>query len=285
MNNADLSRKSPRSRSAWIDMGRILATIMIVYYHLPSSLFRGHGPIGNAIDWLFANPLASLSFFFIFAGYFVGPGITVSRAASKTLTLLLPYLFWNLLCIPGLSDEASWQRVFGWGYAGPPADYPLWFVRDLIILTLLAPCLQRALYGGIPICVVFVLWGNHWHSEWLHTFPFPTPGATLLYLTGLGLSRIPIEKLHARFKQGIPALLILLAAFYAARQLGYLPSHADWSLLIYPFLLTGALLLAADVILWLSPPPPARQPISPSGHLPVFLSTPLTLQLSYWRGN
>lgn len=240
-------------RSSWIDMGRILATVMIVYFHVPSSLFVGHGHVGDWAHRLFENPRAALAFFFIFSGYFVKPHITMHRAASKAIALFLPYLCWNLICLPGLNDAASWQRIFGWGYPGPPCDYPLWFVRDLILLTLLAPCLQRYLPVFMLTCAVFTLWGNQWHIAWLQQVPFPTPGNALLYLSGLALSRLPLATLRARFQKSVPFLLVALAIYYAARNGGWLPLHASWTHLVIPFLLTSAILLVSEAILRLWP--------------------------------
>lgn len=85
---------------------------------------------------------------------------------NKLRTLLIPYLIWNSFWIlafillqnwsftaPFLSGSNTnlmqssvpeWFELYGVGYSLPfPLDYPLWFMRDLIIVTLFFPIIGK----------------------------------------------------------------------------------------------------------------------------------------------
>lgn len=129
--------------------------------------------------------------------------VWLGKIKRRVHTLFIPYLFWNLLgiayiCIspyvgaavenPGsfisVLQERGWLRLFWdsnrvmeqWippevnilGYAmhsGKPANTPLWFIRDLFIMNLLAPIIfqfvkKTKLYGISILGVLFIL--NIW---------------------------------------------------------------------------------------------------------------------------
>lgn len=125
--------------------------------------------------------------FFLVAGllYFWGlqPGWAahVSKWRARARTLLLPYLFWNLLSaglfalaqslpatrayfsgaqtpILELSPLEFLAGLFGIGRA--PFNYPFWFIRDLMLLVLAAPLLGALLQRlGAPLLVtLFGAW-------------------------------------------------------------------------------------------------------------------------------
>lgn len=240
-------------RSEWIDLGRVLATVMIVYFHLPSSFFGGHGYIGDLAQWAFDNPLGPLAFFFVFAGYFTKHSITFSHSVKKTVALLLPYLLWNLVCLPGTHDKSTVQALTGWGgssdFSTTPGDYPLWFVRDLMALTLLSPLLRKGLPFWIVLFAIFVFCGNTWHCSFMEVLRFPLPANILLFSLGLLLSRIDLATLHSDFRKYTPVLVILLVAFYALRQAAWLPVSPVVKQVVGPLLLVGALLLLSEAML------------------------------------
>lgn len=126
--------------------------------------------------------------FFVFAGYYTfyrkdwsRPALWLSEWKKKGKNLLLPYLLWNTLyllllwgktALPealGHSPEDPF-RITGLGqlisfYGMDVLDYPLWFVRDLLVLTLLAPLsygLVSKLRGWLllPLLLLYFLgWG------------------------------------------------------------------------------------------------------------------------------
>ena len=85
----------------------------------------------------------------------------LTKIKKRCRTLLVPYLLWNLLCVfvffayswlrsrfnpeivPYSLLEAfrnnGWLNIFWASNYGCPIDYPLWFIRDLIIFVAITP--------------------------------------------------------------------------------------------------------------------------------------------------
>ena len=105
----------------------------------------------------------------------------VSKLRRRIRTLLLPYLLWNLIYIMLLLIPMIWESVrqgcisvqlerfsaensfFSLFWSGPkgyPANVPLWFVRDLMVMGLASPVvwlLARKLRWIFPLLIA-VLW-------------------------------------------------------------------------------------------------------------------------------
>lgn len=131
---------------------------------------------------LVSNPLfANISFFisellcrvavptfFIFSGYlFFGKSETftkhdyIAKLKSRSKSLLLPFIFWNLVFIlmlylkqifVGIGEHKlvvdytlkDWILVFvNHSSSGLPINTPLWFVRDLIVMVLISPIIYH----------------------------------------------------------------------------------------------------------------------------------------------
>lgn len=149
-----LPMEIPKKRVAWIDVSRVLAALLIMYVHLSSPLLKTTG------IHLFYN--GRVPFFLVLAGYFLARNITWNKALDRALWLFIPYMIWNvlylfLLSLPAgssfqLADLAGIRDVFlpgmdlfSFGSESPdvPPIGPSWFLRDIIILTLLTPLLAR----------------------------------------------------------------------------------------------------------------------------------------------
>lgn len=121
--------------------------------------------------------------FFIFSGYFFFSRlqdwdwrIWLEKIKQRISTLLIPYLLWNIIWIinrfivdsvkshqlvniinlmqsrgglrafydMGFTYVPSYQNIFGMTiFEGHPVNFPLWFVRDLMILVMLAPLIYH----------------------------------------------------------------------------------------------------------------------------------------------
>ena len=152
------------------------------------------------------------------------------KIKSRCRTLLVPYLVWNflavlLLCAPSafkyffftpgsysdtsltLSGLVHW--MLGWPVY--PADAPLWFVRDLILLIAIVPILnfvpQRVL--AIGVCSLFI----YWLLFPLDVIPGGVPRAfsALFFMIGLlmGMNQSWLQAL-ARIKWLIYAAAVVL---------------------------------------------------------------------------
>ena len=77
--------------------------------------------------------------FFLISGYLFFANVEkftkevyLQKIRRRIKTLLIPYIIWNLLMVIKLKD---FYLSFFW----KPANLPLWFLRDLMIVTLLTP--------------------------------------------------------------------------------------------------------------------------------------------------
>lgn len=105
--------------------------------------------------------------FFVFSGYYAFKGKNLEQTSTylsetkkRVWTLIVPYLIWNLIFIPisiareslasyvGLprteSFDFEWAKLLDYLWFAP-INYPLWFVRDLIVLTLITPVIHFVL--------------------------------------------------------------------------------------------------------------------------------------------
>jgi surface polysaccharide O-acyltransferase-like enzyme len=164
----------------------------------------------------------------------------LAKLKSRSRTLLLPFIFWNVatLAIIALAQSlpAASKYLSGrtapissldgatlldeiFGVHGMPISYQFWFIRDLMVLVLLAPLIYvlcRRL--GIPILLALLaLWmADAWPLS------VPTLDATFFFMVGAWLA---LKKLDPFFTDRIgpvammlyiPALLLDAAWFGSA---------------------------------------------------------------------
>lgn len=129
--------------------------------------------------------------FFLISGYLFFKNLEqwdkkvwLGKMKRRFHTLLIPYILWNLLGIaylfvspyfgaetqtPGsllsFFQENGWLRLFWDSYHGMPANSPLWFVRDLIVINIFSPLVFAFVkytrqYGLCLLALLFVL--NIW---------------------------------------------------------------------------------------------------------------------------
>ena len=156
-------------RIEWIDFCRVYTAFCVIVRHCD----RHYGYFSYVAD-LF-NYRSLIFFFFLMAGYFTHyaqPGRLLDWV--RTRRLLWPYVFWTLFAactmVPlmhmGDIGQGNWSWVspliplremglLSWCY-WDYSNVPMWFLRTLIILSLISPLLQRlplkAMLGLILIC-------------------------------------------------------------------------------------------------------------------------------------
>ncbi|MCQ2366216.1 MAG: acyltransferase [Akkermansia sp.] len=175
-------RKEEKKRYEWIDNARIVAAWMIACAHMPF-LF----PFNSYASCSLAHKLTMDSvyhgrvpFFLILAGYFLGRKITWSKAFDRALWLLIPFFIWNFLYyawthhalhLDLLQTFYDVPKMLGvgavfdknWTICGlapiQPSIGPTWFLRDIVVLSLITPILakfKKALLVIVAIvCVLF----------------------------------------------------------------------------------------------------------------------------------
>lgn len=139
-------------------------------------------PIYESVRYFLSDIVCRIAvpaFFFIsgFLFFFKTDNFTFSvywsKIKKRCRTLLIPYLFWNLVIIalfwlsqtflPELTSGKSllvkeysvldWLRAFWNGNDGMPADYPLWFIRDLMVVVFCSPII----YLGVKYLRLFFI--------------------------------------------------------------------------------------------------------------------------------
>ena len=193
--------------------------------------------------------------FFIISGYLFFANVKTWRLQvyrekllRRAKTLLFPYLLWNLLMAVKLRTF-SWTMF--WVYWNPsgvqtdwlgheqlmtaPANMPLWFLRDLIVVSLLTPLIYHGVkrFGGwlLAVLAVFYLSG-------VCAF-IPGLSAYALFFFTLGaFLAIRQQDLISAMKRHETASYLLSTALAAAMMLTY--HHPVFSSLMLCFRLTGA---------------------------------------------
>lgn len=143
--------------------------LLVVYIHIDSlpigiCSYSGDGALYNFIK-IIVLQIANLAVpcFFIMSGYLLmykeQNYFTVLKKKFKSL--LIPYIIWNLIAalyiyITDSSILQSFSEIFI-----SPANFPLWFLRDLILLTILFPLfrliIEKLRYISLIIFIILYI--------------------------------------------------------------------------------------------------------------------------------
>lgn len=210
--------KAVAPRAIWLDVSRVFATLFIVYFHMSiSGLPASAQPDAVAAGkHLLRIPGGTLLFFFMVSGYFCKPGMAWGKWWQRVVSLVAVYVSWNLATAPFLHDEPTLGRIFGIGQGCPfCADYPLWYVRALVLMMLTLPLFRRCVWLYALLALGFVLWGNSWHCSVMEAIPYPHPHDVLAFALGSLFSYVPLERMRRFFLYTLPLWLAYCAGDYA----------------------------------------------------------------------
>ena len=188
--------------------------------------------------------------FFVFSGYLFlrylkeeefGIQWVKAKWEKRIWSLLIPYFIWNLLAVIApviknvvfrlfsLSQETISGGPLYWFFTGP-ADYPLWFLRDLMLLTLILPLLYLVFkkFKWASLVILIFIYLSPWNPS------IPTMRSIFFVLIGAWLGTFKINLLYLCRKVRIPAafaafLLLLIATSQIGR-----PLHTLLLRLFYP---------------------------------------------------
>lgn len=175
-------------RMPFIEIARLIATLIVIMQHVPC------GPwVAN--EWLIGPALA---LFFLLSGFFNASKLAQMDAVwlwNRMKGILLPYLFWCFVYWCGTCftwEDGGILRVFGVGYA--PMLTPMWFLRDLMMFTLLSFLLQkwRIVLYVLGVSCLFI-------NRWDDTLAWPSPYMFGDYVVGIILGTY-VPKLPEKFR-------------------------------------------------------------------------------------
>lgn len=158
--------------SRTFDWLRFPLALLVVYLHIAPNINVIQSAYGTSSPYFWtANIVYNISnlavpSFFLMSGYLMSFNMTsfsldvyFKKLKRRGLTLLVPYLIWNLLCLGymyitrQITEFPGWSSVFI-----EPLNFPLWFIRNLIVLNLLYPIIWiMARYFKWPFYIVVVL--------------------------------------------------------------------------------------------------------------------------------
>lgn len=147
-------------RVEWIEIARIFATYLILVWHL----FVSFDPCFTTVNLLLFFK-GSIPFFFVVSGWFFTQSLMRSNEPlrftfRRVVVMLVPFVFFSMLaagvCWEEVLGEVTRNGLYGWidvckrvvgyrffGYEHYPYAIHLWFLRDLMALTLLTPLVVR----------------------------------------------------------------------------------------------------------------------------------------------
>lgn len=212
-------------KSATIDVMRLLANYLIVVHHASSA--GQYVPSGTWEYFLWkvvsciATGLAMPALFFL-SGFLLMKSFSMETFRDKLIRrikrLLIPFLIWNLTLVvfylslakfvPRLAARVSSFGLETWsgildktaGFLTGPIDLPLWFLRTLLVYTLLAPIIWWGLRfcKGVFVYLALAIWfGITLYFHWGDILSFSYPVYSLLCFT-VGahfaiLQRVPFD--------------------------------------------------------------------------------------------
>lgn len=220
-------------------------------FHFFSEMLS-HNLARLAVCWFYA--ISGYFFFYnLKEGEFGWKWIS-SKWKKRVRSLLIPYLFWNLLLVvvsilktkafalAGLGDDGGIEYIRStgplfWLWSGP-INFPLYFMRDLMVMSLLSPliyCIFRALKLKGSTVLLIVLFALYAFTSWMPEQPGISFRSLVFFSTGalLGIYKINMLAICRKFRW--PAAIIAVVLLCAATYANALPCHKPLLYLFFPF--------------------------------------------------
>lgn len=251
-------------QSTLIKAIRFPLIVMVLFIHSPG-VFSSPTVEWSADGWniyhfvaeMFSMHICAIStrWFFLLSGYlffrYMKEGVFsfkwVTEKWKKRLnSLVIPFLIWNAIAVLAIvlknslfealslgKSAEEWELVkrgpLFWFFTGP-ADFPLWFLRDLIAVSVLAPIFYLVFkrVKWISLIVLFAAYYSLWNPS------FPSMQALFFFGIGVWLGTHKIDLLPLCKNVRIPALIATIILLpLATSQIGR-PLHLLWFRLFIP---------------------------------------------------
>lgn len=231
-----------------IDVLRIILIGLIVLAHGARGVtarIDGTGPVtGLMLEVLNAHvDFVAVPLFFAISGFLFLRKFELSVPAygemlrKKLLSLLVPYLLFNIGLALWFYFVGSIEMMGSWGFlkqqgvvtkvlglGTTPINYPLWFLRDLLVVFVLSPVLLLFFKEapGVGLVTLFCLWVG------INPSPYSYYGDFFMFYLGgyLARTRFPLAGVSWWQQWGTLAFAVLTAVLTAHTALGITDDHA-----------------------------------------------------------
>ena len=229
-----------RLQSRVIDFLRFPMAVLVVLCHCKTlfGIAGGPTPAGQGIQLFLAEVLPHIAVpaFVLFSGYLFFYRTEFSMAVygqklkRRAKSLLLPYVIWctigfGLAVLQGQCaltfknflyafwDTTAWMELPSHIHAAFPADMPLWFVRDLMVMTVLAPVVWWLIKHTGPMLPI--LTGIWWFSHWMANIPGIGSQIVFFYCLGAWFSIKELNFVDVMRKWRVPIYVLALGFMVA----------------------------------------------------------------------
>lgn len=221
------SQPVEKKRYEWIDNARIIAAFLIMFLHLLSKTDFGTIWGSEYIQLLVLNLTycGRVPLFLILAGYFLSRNITWKKAFDRFFWLLVPLIIWNAIFFYIIENQpftlkgilpnllgfncffiGSALPIFGNDMPTVPAIGPTWFLRDIMLLSLATPIIDK-FKKWIPAMLIIIASLSSFNVP-----PTPTscltPPTVFFYLFGVLLARYRISDAYRIFNPSFTPIVI-----------------------------------------------------------------------------
>lgn len=162
------------TRQANLELLRIFSMLLIVVWHMNGHIIQGSPIVHPLVTGMFDKAQILISFhvdlFILITGYF---GIRHStRGFVKTLSLCLFYLIGINMVSLLRGNGINWLEIIF-----PISNMPWWFMRNYLILTLIAPFIEIMLNSctkvqqnqfAVLLLLLDIYFAHVWHFSFYH---------------------------------------------------------------------------------------------------------------------
>ena len=211
--------KSQTSQNEIFSQIRLPLIVLVTYAHSYGGVMEGYSVLGSGWDAyeelkiVMSQTLVKMAMpmFFVMSGYLFFVNVEAfnkeiywQKIWRRVKTLLIPYIIWNLLMALKLND-------FNLSIFVEPANMPLWFLRDLMIVSLFTPIIYigvKKLKYWVFLLLLPVYLTGIWAIQ-----PGPNPYAICFFTLGayLSIKKINLIEVCLRLEKTTYLLFAVLA--------------------------------------------------------------------------
>jgi len=198
-----------------------------VYHYITELISKHIGAIATSCFFLFSG---YLFFWKVDEGEFSFKWV-LAKWKKRIKTLLTPYLLWNLLMVTSMlvMKDLTMDPLY-WFVTGP-ANFPLWFLRDLIIMSVLAPVLYLIFkeLKWISLAALLIVYLSPLDPQ------LPYMNSIFYFGVGVWAATFKLDLSDFCRKVRIPAAIIAIILLLVSTALVGTPAHTAMLRLFVPF--------------------------------------------------